>query len=102
MYVQRVVVYPQIEKIAEMRQHLESFMNTRQGQGPKTGLSMQMFGESPAFVVTIRLNDLSELEQLRERNRTDQAFRDYQAKLFALSRIPPRIELLEVIVPIPN
>jgi hypothetical protein len=103
MYMQRVLIYPQVDKVLEMQQHLESWVKTRQGQGPKSGLAMQMFGpEGAAFVITTRLNDLAELEQLRQRNRTDQAFRDFQAKLATLSRFPPRIELLDALVPLPN
>jgi hypothetical protein len=103
MYMQRVLIYPQVDKVFEMQQTLESWVKTRQGQGPKAGLAMQMFGpEGAAFVITIRLNDLAELEQLRQRNRTDPAFRDFQANLATLSRFPPKIELLEALVPMPN
>src|SRR5437762_1553615 len=103
MYMQRVVTYPQLDKVFELQQHLESWVKTRQGQGAKVGLAMQMFDpEGAAFVTTIRLNDLAELDQLRQRNRTDQAFRDYVAKIATLSRLPTRIELLEVLLPLPN
>jgi hypothetical protein len=103
MYMQRVVSYPQPGKVLEMQQHLESWVKTRQGQGAKVGLSMQMFGpEGAAFGTTVRFNDLAELEQLRQRNRTNQAFLDYVAKLDSLSRLPTKVELLEVLVPLPN
>jgi hypothetical protein len=103
MYMQRVVVYPQLGKVLEMQQHLESWVKTRQGQGAKVGLSMQMFGpEGAAFVTTVRFNDLAELEQSRQRNRTNQAFHDYLAKTDSLSRHPQKIELMEVLVPLPN
>ncbi len=55
-----------------------------------------------AFVLTVRFNDLSELEQLGKRMDTDQAFRDFLIKLGTLSRIPPKTELLEMLVPLPN
>jgi hypothetical protein len=103
MYMQRVLIYPQLDKVRDMQQHLESWVKTRQGKGSKIGLAMQMFGpEGAAFVATVRLNDLAELEQLRKSMRTDQASLDFQAKLAALSRLPPRIELLETLVPLPS
>jgi len=103
MYMQRVVTYPQMDKVLELQQHLESWVKTRQGQGAKVGLAMRLFDpEGAAFVTTIRFNDLAELDQARQRNRADQAFHDYQAKIATLSRLPPRIELQEVLVPLPN
>ncbi len=101
MYIQRVRIYPQLGKVREMGQHLESWVQTRQGQGAKIGLSLQAFApEGVVFVITISLQDLAELEQLRVRNRADPAFMASQAKIQELSRQHPTIELLEVLVPL--
>jgi glutamate-1-semialdehyde aminotransferase len=55
-----------------------------------------------AFVITIRFNDLAELEQLRKHMRTDPAAIDFHAKLATLSRLSPQLELLEVLVLLPS
>ncbi len=103
MYMQRVVIYPQLGKAFEMQQHLESWVKIRQAQGAKVGLSRQMIGaEGSVLVLTVRLNDLSELEQTGKRMDTDQAFRDFLIKLGTLSRIPVKTELLESLLPLPN
>jgi len=101
--MQRVLIYPRLGNVQEMQQHLESWVQAAQGQGRKVGLAMQAFApEGVVFVITVRLNDLAELEQLRQRNRADQAFRDYLAKTDSLSRHPQKLELLEVLVPLPS
>ncbi len=103
MYMQRVRIYPQQGKEREVQQLIESRMQTGQALGRKVGLSMQLFApEGAVFIINIRYNDLAELEQQRQRDRTDQAFQDYVGKLGALSRRPAALELLEVLVPLPS
>ena len=103
MYVQRVSVYPQLGKEREMRHHLEAWVKTGQGQGRKIGLSAAMFAaEGTVFVITVRLNDLGELEQQRQRQRTDQAFQEFLTKSSALSHRALKVELQEVIVAMPG
>ena len=103
MYMQRVRNYPQQGKEREMQQLLESWVQTRHALGRKVGLSTQLFAsEGVVFIITIRFNDLAELEQQRQRDRTDQAFQDYAGKLGALIRRPTTVELLEVLVPLPS
>ena len=103
MYLQRVSFYPQLGKEQDMRHHLEAWAKTRQSQGGKIALSTALFSaEGMVFVFTIRLNDLAELDQLRQRQRTDQAFQEFLAKTSALSHRAPRVELHEVIVAMPG
>ncbi|HEY8742767.1 MAG TPA: hypothetical protein VIU62_06695 [Chloroflexota bacterium] len=103
MYMQRVRNYPQQGKEREMQQLLESWVQTRHALGRKVGLSTQLFDpEGAVFIITVRFNDLAELDQQRQRNRTDQAFQDFQGELGALIRRPTTFELLEVLVPLPS
>jgi len=103
MYMQRALIYPQLGKEREMQQHLESWVRMRQDQGRKVGLAMQLFSpEGVVFVLTVRHDDLAAYEQQQQRNRADPAFQDFIAKNTSLSRHSSRIELLEVLVPLPS
>ena len=103
MYIQRVSFFPHLGKEDELRQHLEAWLAKSQGQGGQAGLALQLFApEGVVFVITVRFKDLTELEQRRQRNRTDREFQGFLAKNASLSRLPTRIELLEVLVPLPN
>jgi len=101
MYMFRVVTYPQLGKERELQQHMEAWVKTSQGKGRKIGLSVQRFSaEGTVLVLVVRLAGLAEYEEMTQRNATDRDFLAYVAKNATLTRLPPRFELLEVVIPI--
>ena len=103
MYMFRVVVYPQLGKERELQQHMEAWVKTNQGKGQKIGLSVQRFAaEGTVLVLVVRLAGLAEYEEMTQRNATDRDFQAFVAKTATLTRLPPRFELLEVVIPIPD
>jgi len=101
MYMFRVVMYPQMGKERELQQHLEAWVKTSQGKGRKVGLSTQRFAaEGTVPIIVVRLARLAEYEEMTQRNATDRDFQAFVAKTATLTRLPPRFELLEVLIPI--
>ena len=103
MYMFRVVMYPQLGKERELQQHLEAWVKTSQAKGRKIGLSMQRFAaEGTVPVLVVRLAGLAEYEEMTQQQATDPAFQAFVAKNATLTRLPPRFELLEVLIPPPD
>lgn len=103
MYLQRVLFHPQPGKETELQHHLEAQIKKSQALGMKIGLATLLFSpEGTTFVITIRFDNLAEFEKVRQRNSTDQAFQEFLTKGASLSHRPRRLELLEVLVPMPS
>ncbi len=103
MYVQRVSFYPALGKAFELRAALEDRVKARQAQGLHMGLQERIASSDGAlFTLVIMHRSLADLEELRRRNLTDDAFRAFVTKASSLSIKQPTTELAEVLVPLPR
>ncbi len=103
MFVQRVSLYPSLGKEFELRDVLTEWVKRRQGQEINVGLSIQLFNpEGSTFVTSTRFRDLAQFEHQRRQDVADREWQAAVAKIASLSRAPARIELYEVLVPLPS
>ncbi len=103
MYMQRVSIYPDPEKVAEVRTLLIERAKARQSSGTRVALSELVAGsDTPQFIVSTLFEDLAAFEALRKRDQSDADFQKFVAKIASLIRKPAGFDLLEVLVPMPS
>ncbi len=103
MFIQRVRIYPALDKANEYRAALEELVKKLQAQGLAISLSVQLYSpEGATFVSTTRHRDLAEVENRRRQLQADAAYQAAVAKLASMSRAPAKWELYEVLVPFPS
>ena len=102
MYMQRVSIYPNPEKVGEVRSMLVERVTSRQSAGVRVALSEMVAGShAPQFTVSILFNDLAAFEAYRKRDQADADFQKFVGKLSSLIRKPSGFDLLEVLAPMP-
>lgn len=103
MYMQRITIYANPEKVAEIRALLIERAKARQAAGMRLALTeMVAGGHGPQFTVNVLFNDLAAFEEARKRDQADGDFQKFVGKLTSLIRKPNDFDLLEVIVPMPG
>jgi quinol monooxygenase YgiN len=103
MYMQRVSIYPDPEKVAEVRALLTERAKARQSSGTRVALSELVAGShAPQFTVSTLFDDLAAFEALRKRDQSDADFQKFVAKIGSLIRKPAAFDLMEVLVPMPS
>ena len=103
MYMQRVSIYPNPEKVGEVRTMLVERAKSRQADGVRLALSeLVAGGHAPQFTVSILFNDLAAFEASRKRDQADGDFQKFVAKLSSLIRKPSAFDLMEVLAPMPS
>jgi len=102
MYMQRVTIYPDPEKVADVRSMLSERAKARQAAGIRLALSeMVAGGDAPQFTVSIVFDDLAAFEANRKRDQADGDFQKFVGKLSSSIRKPSDFDLLEVLVQMP-
>jgi quinol monooxygenase YgiN len=103
MYMQRVSLYPQPEKVAEVRALLVERVKARQSSGIRVALAELIAGsDTPQFTVSTLFEDLAAFEAFRKRDQSDADFQKFVAKIASLIRKPAVFDLMEVLVPMPS
>ena len=103
MYMQRISIYPDPEKIAEVRTMLIERAKARQSSGTRVALSELVAGsDTPQFTVSTIFDDLAAFEAFRKRDQADVEFQKFVAKISSLIRKPTDFDLLELLVPMPS
>ncbi len=103
MYMQRVSIYPDPEKLGEVRSMLLERAKARQSAGIRLALTELVAGsDTPQFTVSTRFDDLAAFETQRKRDQADADFQKFVGKLASMIRKPTAFDLMEVLVPMPN
>ena len=103
MYMQRVTIYPDPEKIADVRAMLVERVKARQAAGMRLALSeMVAGGNAPQFTVSILFDDLAAFEASRKRDQADADFQKFVGKLSSSIRQPSAFDLMELLVSMPS
>lgn len=103
MYMQRVSIYPNPEKVGEVRAMLVERVKSRQTDGVRVALSEVVAGSHvPQFAVSVLFNDLAAFEAFRKRDQADADFQKFIAKLSSLIRKPSDFDLMEILAPMPS
>lgn len=102
-FIVRNIHYPVPGKNLDLRALLEERVKSRQAQGARVGLSVQLFGsDGVSYVLSVRHPDLAAYEKYRQDTLGDRPEnRAYQAKLGELQRAT-RQELFEILIPVPS
>ena len=101
MFIQRITISPALGKGRELRVLVEENIKQGQAQGRQASLTTPAFGDDMgSVVITVRFNDLAELEKTRAHNATDKAWQEYVGKVSAIATA--KFELFEVILPFPT
>ena len=103
MYMQRISIYPDPEKIADVRSMLVERVKARQGGGLRVALTELVAGtDTPQFNVSTLFDDLAGFEAQRKRDQADGDFQKFVGKLSSLIRKPTAFDLMEVLAPMPS
>lgn len=101
MFIQRVILSPAMGKARDLRALVEERTKKGQAQGQMVSLATPVFGDDiGSLVVTIRFNDLAEIDKRRAQNAADKEWQEYIGKVSSLATA--KYELHEVIVPFPK
>jgi len=102
-YLQRVTVYPMLDKIGEVTELLREQMTAAAAHGDRIGLSRPVVSDhGPTFEVNILHEDLTAFERTARGNEADKDFQKFVGKLRGLIRHPGKSELFEILVPFTN
>lgn len=103
VYMQRISIYPDPEKIADVRSLLLERAKARQGAGIRLALSELVAGsDTPQFTVSTLFDDLAAFEAQRKRDQSDGDFQKFVGKIASLIRKPTAFDLMEVLVQMPS
>jgi hypothetical protein len=103
VYMQRVMIYPDPEKVADVRSMLVERAKARQAAGIRLALSEMVAGShAPQFTVSILFDDLAAFEASRKRDQADGDFQKFVGKLASSIRKPNGFDLMEVLLPMPG
>ncbi|MEX2247719.1 MAG: hypothetical protein WEC75_13660 [Dehalococcoidia bacterium] len=103
MYMQRVSIYPEPDKVPEVRTIVLERVKARQSSGLRVALSEMVAGTgAPQFTVSILWNDLAAFEAGRKSDQADADFQKFIGKLSGLIRKPSDFDILEVLAPMPS
>ena len=103
MYMQRVSIYPDPEKVGEVRSLLLERVKARQSAGIRGALSeLVAGGHAPQFTVSVLFENLAAFEAFRKRDQSDADFQKFIGKLASLIRKPSGFDIMEVLLPMPS
>ena len=103
MYMQRISIYPDPEKVGEVRAMLVERAKLRQGAGMRIALNELVAGaHAPQYTVSMLFDDLAAFEASRKRDQSDADFQKFVAKLSSLIRKPTGFDLMETLLPMPS
>jgi len=103
MYMQRISLYPDPEKVADVRAMLVERAKARQAAGMRVALSeLVAGGHAPQFTVSSLFDDLAAFEASRKRDQADADFQKFVARLVPSLRKPSSFDLMEVLVSMPG
>lgn len=103
MYMQRVSIYPNPDKVPDVRAMVTERVKARQAGELRVALSELVAGaDAPQFTVSILWNDLAAFESGRKSDQADGDFQKFVGKLTTLIRKPNDFDILEVLVPMPS
>lgn len=104
MFVFRARGFPASGKAVEYRTATEEWVKHAHAQGFVVSLSRQYFGADgeTCFTVTIKFKDLAELERAVKHIEASAEYRAYVGKVAGLTRMAPKYELHEVLIPFPR
>lgn len=103
MYMQRVSIYPDPQKIADVRSMLVERVKARQAAGVRVALVEMVAGShAPQFTVSILFADLAAFEESRKSDQADGDFQKFVGKLSSAIRKPSQIDLMEVLAQMPS
>ena len=101
MFIQRITLSPALGKNRELRMLVEENIKQGQAQGRQASLTTPVMGDDMgSVVITVRHNDLAELEKTRAHNASDKAWQEYVGKVSAIATA--KFELFEVLIPFPT
>lgn len=101
--MQRISIYPDPEKVADVRSMLVERVKIRQGAGVRDALTELVAGsDTPPFNVSLLFDDLSAFEAQRKRDQANGDFQKFVAKLASLVRKPIAFDPMEVLEPMPS
>ena len=99
-YLQRVTIYPTLDKVGEVTELLEERITVAAAHGDRAGLSRPVVSDhGPSFEANILHEDLSAFERTTRDNEADKDFQKFVGKLRGLVRHPSKSELFEILVP---
>jgi hypothetical protein len=103
MFMQRISIYPDPEKLGEVRSMLLERVKARQGAGIRLALTELVAGsDTPQFTVSTLFDELAAFEAQRKRDQADGDFQKFVGKLASLIRKPTDFDLMEVLAPMPT
>ena len=103
MYVQRISIYPEPEKVGDVRALLLERVKARQAAGIRVALAEMVAGtDAPQFTVNILFADLAAFEASRKRDQADGDFQKFVGKLSSAIRQSSDIDLMEVLAEMPS
>ena len=103
MFMQRIFIYRDPDKLGEVRSLLLERAKARQGAGIRLAVAELVAGRhTPQFTVSMLFDDLAAFEAQRKRDQADADFQKFVGKLASLIRKPTGFDLLEVLLPMPS
>jgi len=103
MYMHRISIYPNADKVPEVRAMVTERVKARQSGGLRVALAELVAGtDAPQFTVSVLWNDLAAFEARRKSDQADADFQKFVAKLSTSIRRPSDIDILEVLLPMPS
>jgi hypothetical protein len=103
VYMQRITIYPNPEKVGEVRALLVERAKLRQGAGMRLALNeLVAGGHAPQFTVSLLFDDLAAFEASRKRDQSDADFQKFVGKLSSMIRKPNAFDLMETLLPMPS
>lgn len=100
MITVRVRIYPQIDRVAEVRNFMATWVRLAQDQGESLALSQRVYSsEGPVLLVPRRYDDLALADARRRENLEDGDWQGRLATLSTMIREPIRQTIEESIVP---
>lgn len=97
-FVQRVELVPLPGAAPQAAQLIRARIAHAASDGIGRGLAETVIGEPERLAVIILFDSLAQFESIRNRNRQDQSFGEFQAKLGQLLAGPPSTDVSEVVL----
>ncbi len=103
MFMQRISIYPDPEKLGDVRSILLERAKARQGAGIRLALTELVAGShAPQFTVSTLFDNLAAFEAQRKQDQMDGDFQKFAGKLASMIRKPTAFDIMEVLVPMPS
>jgi len=100
MFVVRLHTYPALGKTGEFRDLLAAYIKARQAEGVRVGLQSQLFADGTVYVSVSTYPSLADYEKRRAENAADPEYQKLAVQLQLMSRLPPRTDIFESLIPL--